>query len=415
MDSGNSPSACMPKPKLLVLASTYPRWKGDYEPGFVHELSKRLTREFHVTVLCPSSYGAKSREELDSVHVVRYRYAPEQLETLISDGGLIENLKKKPWKALLLPAFLLCQIFALLRLLLILKPDVIHAHWLIPQGLCVSISQLVLSRNIPVLVTSHGADLFALRGRWFDLLKRIVLTRASRITVVSTVMKLKIEQLGISSEKVMVEPMGVSLGQDFHPGAAESRRGASILFVGRLVEKKGLEYLIYAMPTIMQHHRDAFLRIVGFGPQEQNARELVAALGLEDRVQFAGPVSNKELPEFYREAAVFVAPFVEAANGDQEGLGLVLVEAIGCGCPTVVSDIPAARDVIDGLDGVITVPQKNSDAIALAVSEILGDLTDFEEGARESGSRIKERFDWEAVAGRYEDILLELLEGDCSR
>ena len=82
---------------LLVLASTYPRWAGDPEPSFVHELARRMGTEFRVIVVCPHAMGAKQKELLDGVEVVRYRYAPERWETLVNDGGIVANLKARRW------------------------------------------------------------------------------------------------------------------------------------------------------------------------------------------------------------------------------------------------------------------------------------------------------------------------------
>ena len=81
------------RPRLLVLTSTYPRWAGDPEPGFVHELSRRLTDKFQVTVLCPHACGALPKEQLDGVKVIRYRYAPERWERLVNNGGISVDRK----------------------------------------------------------------------------------------------------------------------------------------------------------------------------------------------------------------------------------------------------------------------------------------------------------------------------------
>ena len=104
-------------PVLLVLASTYPRWPADPEPGFVHELSRRLTERYRVIVLCPHASGAKPRETMDGVEVVRYRYAPERWETLVNDGGIVTNLKRARWKLLLVPGFVLGQAWVAWRLM----------------------------------------------------------------------------------------------------------------------------------------------------------------------------------------------------------------------------------------------------------------------------------------------------------
>ena len=151
------------KPRLLVLASTYPRWQGDSEPGFVHELSRRLTDSFEVTVVCPAASGAPLREVMDGVRVRRFRYAPDRLQTLVNDGGIVTNLKNALWKWLLVPFFLIAQFWSTRKAIKELVPDMVHAHWLIPQGLAIALLAKFSRRALPFLVTSHGADLYALR------------------------------------------------------------------------------------------------------------------------------------------------------------------------------------------------------------------------------------------------------------
>ena len=90
------------RPKLLVLASTYARWPGDHQPGCVHELSSRLTDRFEVRVITPHHQGAATSEERDDVDVSRYCYAPEKLQTLVYDGGMVTNLRRQPLKWLML-------------------------------------------------------------------------------------------------------------------------------------------------------------------------------------------------------------------------------------------------------------------------------------------------------------------------
>ncbi|HEX5339905.1 MAG TPA: glycosyltransferase, partial [Gammaproteobacteria bacterium] len=177
------------RPRLLVLTSTYPRWQDDPEPGFVHELSRRLTERFEVAVLAPHAAGAQTEEIMEGVQIHHYRYAPARLETLVSDGGIIANLQRKPWKWLLVPVFLLAQLWATRRLIRRWHPDVIHAHWLIPQGLLVTMLMSMNRQVSPFVVTSHGADLFALRAAPLVALKRFVIRHAAAITVVSRVMQ----------------------------------------------------------------------------------------------------------------------------------------------------------------------------------------------------------------------------------
>ena len=87
-------STSAPRTSILVLTSTFPRWKGDVEPPFVHELARRLTDSFDVHVLAPHAPGSKCHEILDGVHVHRFRYGPAILERLAYQGGILANLKK---------------------------------------------------------------------------------------------------------------------------------------------------------------------------------------------------------------------------------------------------------------------------------------------------------------------------------
>ena len=392
------------KPKLLVLASTYPRWANDHEPGFVHELSRRLTARFDVRVLTPHHRGALRRELRDGVEIRRYRYAPERLESLIYDGGMVTNLRRNPLKSLLVPMFLLAQLVATWRQVCRWQPEVIHAHWLIPQGLVAALLSKFNRKLPPFLVTSHGADLHALRFWPMPALKRFVARRAAGLVVVSSGMLESLEQQGISREGVHVEPMGVDLQTRFVPDLKIARSDSEILFVGRLVEKKGLRFLLDAMPAIIKAQPDARLMIAGYGPEQPNLEAQAAELGISQQVSFLGPVPQNQLPALYRRATVFVAPFVEASGGDQEGLGLVTLEAIGCGCPVIVSDLPAVRDVVDNPD--VRVPPGDPSKLAVAIGRIMASGVDERATlAAKLRAQVVDKFDWDMRAKRYSEIL----------
>lgn len=393
------------RPILLVLASTYPRWHGDPEPGFVHELAKRLVGRFRVVVVGPHALGALTQEVIEGVEVHRYRYAPVRWQTLVNNGGIVTNLRRSKWKLLLVPGFILAQACAAWRICRRMRVDVVHAHWLFPQGLLAVFLRMVAGRDLPFIVTSHGADLYALRGRVWDTVKRIVTRSATAVTAVSNVMREDLTRLGTQAEKIHVLPMGVDLADRFTPDDT-TRNPGEILFVGRLVEKKGLRHLLDAMPAILARHPGAHLTIVGFGPEESELKAQAKQFSIDDKVTFIGAIEQSLLPALYRRAAVFVAPFVEAASGDREGLGLVTVEAIGCGCPVVVGDLPAVRDVLDPThDASMLVTPGDAHALADAVSAVLADP----EGTRDATLRLRRRtsslFDWSSVASRYGKLL----------
>lgn len=391
------------KRTLLVLASTYPRWADDPEPGFVHELARRLTDRFRVIALVPHAPEAAARELMDGVEVHRYRYAPGRWETLVNDGGIVANLKRDRWKCLLVPGFVLAQAWQAWRLLRRERVDVIHAHWLIPQGVIAALLRCLPGRALPFVVTSHGADLFALRAWPLPSIKRYVSRRAAATTVVSEGMRDEMGVLGLQPGDIRVEPMGVDLQHRFRADADVVRSRSALLFVGRLVEKKGLRHLLDAMPLIRSVRPDVTLTVAGFGPELEARRAQVQALGLADAVAFIGAVKQDELPALYRSAALFVAPFVEAASGDQDGLGLVLIEALGCGCPVVVSRLPATRALLASSDAVHEAESADPASLARAVLRALD---------APGSPRLQEiaHFDWSARAAAYAALLTHATE-----
>jgi hypothetical protein len=160
-------------PRVLVLTSTFPRWENDPEPAFVYELSRRMTGKFNVTVLAPRSPDAKDRETMSGMKVIRFPYFIRSYENLAThSGGIMGRLRTNPLNYLLTPLFFLGQVWALTRLLSSERFDLIHAHWIIPQGLTAVIALTLTRKQIPLICTSHGGDMYALQGRIFRWLKQ---------------------------------------------------------------------------------------------------------------------------------------------------------------------------------------------------------------------------------------------------
>jgi glycosyltransferase involved in cell wall biosynthesis len=393
------------KRTVLVLASTYPRWANDHEPGFVHELCRRLTTTFNVIAIVPDAPGADPSGVLDDVEVVRYRYAPRSLQTLVNDGGIASNLRRTPWKWMLVPGFVFMQYVSVRRLLRTRNIEAIHAHWLISPGI---VARAVSRRGIPYLVTSHGGDLFGFRQPLLIAVKRWVAKSAAAMTVVSSAMHEEVLRLQLPVKRLETIPMGVDFTRRFASTAQIERSKSELLFVGRLVEKKGLVYLLDAMPLIVRSRPDVVLRIVGFGPERDALRQRVKDLAMQDHVVFAGAMEQNALPDIYRRAAVFVAPFVRDVSGDQEGLPVALMEAISTGCPFVVGDVAGLDDLLGNSAAAYRIDPRDPAAIAASVLHCLahpGAAAVVAEKVRETA---RKRVDWSVIAKRY-----ELLISDC--
>jgi glycosyltransferase involved in cell wall biosynthesis len=143
------------------------------------------------------------------------------------------------------------------------------------------------------------------------------------------------------------------------------------------------------------------LTIAGDGPERSRLEKMCRDLKIEKCVVFAGAVPQSALPALYRSAAVVVFPSIVAKGGDREGFGLVLVEALGCQCAVVVTDLPAMQDIVeDGKTGVV-VAQKNPRKIADAVSRLLDDPALRERLGRAGRNHVLTRFDWMIIVRRY--------------
>ncbi len=394
------------KPVLLITTSTFPRWEGDSEPRFVYDLSKRLTDNFRVIVLAPHYAGAMAHEMRDGMTVYRYRYAPTALETLAYEGGITANLKQHPWKFALLPLFFAGQWLALRKLLKQYPVATLHAHWLIPQGVIAVLGLMGLKRKPALVCTSHGGDLFGLQDAISTRLKRWVIRHCNALSVVSHAMQPVIKSLaGKVSPPVAVIPMGTDLAQTFVPNPNITRRTNQLLFVGRLVEKKGLEHLLQALHQLLPQHPSLELVIAGSGPLQATLEAQAAQLGLSHHITFTGRLEHHTLVALYQTATLAVFPFIQAKDGDMEGLGLVMVEAMGCGCPVIASDLPAVRDVIRHGENGYLAESGNLAALASAIHSLLEQPDLREQFSRQGRQSVQQHFDWESVTQRYQMLL----------
>ncbi|MCM3661045.1 glycosyltransferase family 4 protein [Georgenia satyanarayanai] len=389
------------RPRLLVLASTFPGRPGDGTPEFVSDLARREAEHFDTLVLVPSVSGSAPRERDGRMAVRRFRYFPRRWETL-ADGAIIENLRQRPARWLQVVPFIVAEALTTLWAVRRLRPDVVHAHWIVPQGLVAT----VCAPRTPRLITTLGGDLYALDGPLMRRVKRWVVRRAGHVTVMNEEMRRRVLDLGARPDQVSVMPMGADLS-GVVPRVDRPGGHVRLLFVGRLVEKKGLEVLLTALRSV---DADISLTVIGDGPLRADLER--QARGLP--VTFVGQRGRTALRHAYAEADVVVVPSVPAASGDQDGLPVVLLEAMGTGCAVVASDLAGIDEAVrDGVDGVLT-PPGDAVRLAQAIDSLAGDP----ERRAELGRAARDRaasFSADAVGARYVDLLRTLTEGARTR
>lgn len=384
------------KKKLLMTASTFPRWEGDSEPRFILDLAKSLNQYFDVTVLAPAAVGARDREILEGVKVLRYHYFPiHKFETLCYPGAIAPRIKEKKIRILLVP-FLFFGLY--IRLFCMLpKYDYVHAHWLIPQGIVQSFFRK------KYIVTGHGSDVRAFNKGIVKVLKCRCLKNAQYITTVSEHLKDEVNIL-YPNAKTSVISMGCNIEMFGQERRIENLFGQGnrkvILFVGRLVEIKGVQYLIRAMERV-----DALLVVVGDGPLRENLEEEARQYG--ERIIFMGAKSHQQLAEIYASADIFVAPSITSDNGGQEGFGLTILEAMASGLPVVASRTGGIVDLIeDGKDGIL-VEERNVSALSEAINKLLCSDSVYSEIVKNAVIKARQ-YDYKVIANKYKQLFEKL-------
>lgn len=380
------------KKKLLVTASTFPRWAGDTEPRFVLDLSAHMTDEFDVTVLVPAAPGAKEEEILEGVKVIRYHYFPiHKWEVLCYPGAIVPRVKEKRIRALLIPFLFIALYINLFRRLP--EYDIVHAHWIIPQGIVQSFFRK------PYIVTGHGGDVYSFNKGIIKRLKVRCLKRARHVTVVSEYAKSKLQRLLPEIEPSIIS-MGVNTDQFGKKYYVENYFGQKnkkvILFVGRLVEIKGLTYLIDAMRQI-----DAMLVVVGDGPLRKELEAQTAELG--GKVIFLGAKTHEELRTVYASADIFAVPSITIEHGVQEGVPTVLMEAMASGLAIVASDSGGIASVIHHMQNGLLCKEKDSVELAQSINKLIADKEFYNKLVSNAGEVIRQ-YDYKVLAEKFIEI-----------
>lgn len=335
---------------------------------------------------------------MDGVEVRRFRYAPSAWERLAYQGGLLANLRRWPWLHALLPIFLLAQFLAIRRALRDLNCDAVQAHWIVPQGLVLA-AALGFSASRPHWIcTVHGSDVSALRGPLWSRVRRSIMGRCSHVVAVGEDLRRALIAEGAPPGKVSVIPMGSDLQGLFVPDGSE-RAIAELLFVGRLVASKGLDILLRALPEIRAVHPAVRLTVVGDGPERARFETVVSQSEFASAVAFVGAVDHAALAGHFQRATLLVVP------SRAEGFGLVAVEALGCACPVVASDLPALRNILaDGRGGRLF-RSGDPDDLRDQVCALLADVELRCTLTKTGRASVLARFDWRAIGQRYLAVL----------
>ena len=208
----------------------------------------------------------------------------------------------------------------------------------------------------------------------------------------------------MKKHKFEIIPFGVDT-EFFRPIKLEKNEEIfQILSVGYLIERKGFDYLVKAVKEVLKTHSEVRLNIVGSGPLEMQIKKLIHELGLDDTVKILDNVSDEELLNLYNSSDLFVLPSIVDSQGNMEGLGVVLLEAMACKVPVIGTDTGGIPDIVDDDETGLLVPEKDILEISRAIIKLIenGDLRRII--AFKGYTMVKDRFSWEQIANKYINI-----------
>ena len=303
--------------------------------------------------------------------------------------------------------------FLLMRHLRRLRPDVVciggldSLYWILPLVRRISQSKVVFyihGEEVP-----PGNDMGPISKRLYHR-SIAAMKKADAVVTVSAWTARRVRELGIPQERVKVIYNGVDHSR-FFPGPADEAIKVrhqlagkrTILTVARLDPRKGHETVLRAIPAVLREFPNAVYVIVGDGPQRTTLERLVRSLGIDEHVVFARGVSDAEIPAYYRTCELFVQPNRRMPDGDDEGFGLVFLEAGACRRPVIggrSGGVPEA--VVDGETGILV----NGDSVQETADAILRLLSNPELSSRmaTAGWLRSRRFDWRETAAQFRSI-----------
>jgi len=399
------------KMKVLAIATTFPRWQNDVSPRFVYDLSNKLGSKYELMILAPHHKGAKKQEKMGNLTVKRFAYfKPESLQKLCYGGGIIPNMRKSFLARIQMPFLILSEFFAASAIIKKDKISMIHAHWMLPQGLV----GVYLKRKykIPLLVTIHGSDLFPLKNLFFKKIQKLVIKNADFVTVNSEATINELRRRFPQCSNIKVIPMGIDINLFKKRKIKKPNKylkNKLLLSVGRLSDQKGLQYLIDSMQDILKYDSKVRLLIVGEGPFEKELRKRAKNREVEKNIEFLGPLSLKDITKFHNYADIFILPSLSTKTGT-EALGLSLLEAMSSGCAVIGTKVGGIPYIIKDNDNGVLVRQKDSQALSRTIITLLKDKKKTNKLGKNAAKFARRGYSWETISSEFIKIYDSILK-----
>jgi len=287
--------------------------------------------------------------------------------------------------------------------------DIVHCHFG-PNGILGVLLKDVRAFRGKVITTFHGYDLTSYLESRGNRVYDTLFEKGDLFLPISNRWKEKLIRLGCPAERILVHRMGVDVSRfNYSPYKPHKNDKINLLTVARLVEKKGVEYGIQALAKLTIKFPNIEYNIAGDGPLKKALNDLITNLKINNNVKLLGWKTQDEISRLMGQADIFLAPSVTGKDGDQEGIPVVLMEAMARGLPVIStfhSGIPEL--VIDGKTGLL-VNERDEDALAEKLKHLITHPEVRERMGQESRKYIENNYDINKLNGKLLEIYMELI------
>ena len=402
--------------RIVMLTSSYPLYDGDMTAPFIEEIAAGVAARGHeVHVVLPDHPRLRRSTIVRGVYLHPFAVAPVRSWGAVWGyaGSLAGDVAVTKGAAAIAPLALTNATRAVHRVTREVRPDILHAHWVIPNGPPVAV--VARRRHIPLVISLHGSDVFvAERLPPARLAARWTFRGAAGVTGCSDDLATRAVRLGAPRKRTRVVPYGVDAEQ-FKPVSDETRaevRGwfglppetPLLLCAGRLVYKKGFAVAVDAFARVASRFPEARLVIAGDGPLDGPLRAQAVALGIGERVIFAGRVDRDRHPRLVGACDLYLLPSVHDHRGNVDGLPNALLDALAAGCPVIASDVAGVGLAVRGGETGVLVPEQDAAALADAVAALLDDPQRSAALGHAARADVAVRLTWGATAAQFESV-----------
>lgn len=398
--------------RIVMIASSYPRFAGDSVGSFMEPIARGIAARGHEVHLVAPWHPKWNRPKIDGgIHFHLFHYAPvESLNTFGYAEGMRADVRLRASAIAVAPMAVLAGWFKALRVAQKKRATIMHAHWVIPGG----VIGAAAAGTTPLVISLHGSDVFvAERHSVARLAARAAFRRASWVTACSEDLRSRATAVGASAERSNVIPYGVDSDR-FKPDADARAQGRKLLgiadnvplifAVGRLVKKKGFEYLIDAVAVLKAQYPTLRVAIAGDGDLDASLRLRAQAQGVGEIVQFLGVVSHDRVPILLAAADVAVAPSVHDDAGNVDGLPNTVMETMASATPLVATRAGGIGAVATDRVTARLVAERDVHALASAIDELLRDRAAAVHIGRQARDLVCRQHSWARVAEDFEAV-----------